>query len=300
MGTHLSDAELEHFLTYGYLTVKNCFTAEDIQDWIDRGWVRIGVDRDDPSQWNEKRVHLSSTAFVDAKEFAPRAWYSAIELLGGEDRVDLPWQWSDGFIANLGVGDDRPWEAPGPDFSGWHKDGDFFRHFLDSPEQGLLTLVLWTDMYHQGGGTFVATDSIGVVARYLAEHPEGVLPNDIDIDGLIHQCHDFVEMTGELGDVVLLHPYMLHATSQNVIKHGRIITNPPITLREPLRFDRDSAADFSAVEAAVLRGLGVDRYDFRRTGEREAVVPQRVLDQRARDADEAKRLANSASFRTAG
>jgi hypothetical protein len=120
-----------------------------------------------------------------------------------------------------------------------------------------------------------------------------VLPTDIDVDGLIHQCRDFVEMTGELGDVVLLHPYMLHATSQNVIKHGRIITNPPITLREPLRFDRDNAADFSPVEQAVLRGLGVDRYDFRRTGEREAVVPQRVLDQRARDAEEAKRLSTS-------
>jgi hypothetical protein len=293
VGTFLSDAELEHFIRYGYVTVKNCFTAEDTRDWIDRGWLRIGVDRDDPNQWTEKRVHLSSTNHVDAKDFAPRAWHAAMELLGGEDRVELPWEWSDGFIANLGVGDDRPWEAPGPDFTGWHKDGDFFRHFLDSPEQGLLTLVLWTDMYHQGGGTFVATDSIGVVARYLAAHPEGVLPTDIDVDGLIHQCRDFVEMTGELGDVVLLHPYMLHATSQNVIKHGRIITNPPITLREPLRFDRDNAADFSPVEQAVLRGLGVDRYDFRRTGEREAVVPQRVLDQRARDAEEAKRLSTS-------
>ena len=293
MGTHLSDAEIDHFITHGYVTLKNCFTAEAIKGWVDRGWIRIGVDRDDPSQWNEKRVHLSARESVDAKEFAPRAWYGAMELLGGEDRVELPWEWHDGFIANLGVGDDRPWDPPGPDVSGWHKDGDFFRHFLDSPEQGLLTIVLWTDMYHQGGGTFVATDSIGVVARYLAEHPEGVLPDEIDVDGLIHQCHDFVEMTGELGDVVLMHPYMLHATSQNVIKHGRLITNPPITLRGPLEFDRDDPADFSPVERAVLRGLGVERYDFQRTGEREEVVPQRVLDQRAREADEAKRLANA-------
>ncbi len=289
---HLSDPELDQFITQGYVTLKNCFAAQDVKEWIDRGWSRIGVDRDDPAQWAEKRVHLSAHETVDAKEFAPRAWHGAMELLGGADRVELPWEWSDGFIANLGVGDDRPWDAPGPDVGGWHKDGDFFRHFLDSPEQGLLTLVLWTDMYHQGGGTFVATDSIGVVARYLAAHPEGVLPTDIDVDALIHQCHDFVEMTGELGDVVLMHPYMLHATSQNVIKHGRVITNPPINLREPLRFDRDDAADFSPVERAVLRGLGVDRYDFRRTGEREKVVPQRVLDQRARDAEEAARLAN--------
>ena len=291
MPKHLKAEELENFTHNGYITLKNCFTAEDVEDWINRGWARIGVDRDDPSDWDEKRVHLSSHESVDARVLAPRAWDGAMQLLGGEDRAELPWQWSDGFIANLGVGDDRPWDAPGPDLRGWHKDGDFFRHFLDSPEQGLLTIVLWTDMHHRGGGTFIAPDSIGVVARYLAQHPEGVLPDDIDIDGLVHQCHEFVELTGELGDVVLMHPYMLHATSQNVIQHGRLITNPPIILSSPFEFDREDADEFSPVELSVLRGLGVDRYSFERTGERENVVPQRVLDQRIRDAAEADRLA---------
>lgn len=289
---NLTDAEVEHFVEHGYVILKNCFAAADVADWVAHGWERIGADPQDLSDWSEKRVHLSSQQRVDAKDLAPRAWAGAIELLGGEDRVELPWMWSDGFIANLGVGDDRPWQEPGPDLSGWHKDGDFFRHFLDSPEQGLLTIVLWTDMYHRGGGTFVAPDSIGVVARYLADHPEGVLPTDIDTNALIHQCQEFVEMTGEVGDVVLMHPYMLHATSQNVIKHARLITNPPIALREPMRFDRDDPREFSAVERAVLRGLGVQRYEFRIAGERETVVPQRVLDQQARDAAEAERLAN--------
>jgi ectoine hydroxylase-related dioxygenase (phytanoyl-CoA dioxygenase family) len=40
-----------------------------------------------------------------------------------------------------------------------------------------------------------------------------------------------LELTGKVGDVVLMHPYMLHATSQNVIEHGRPITNLPITPR---------------------------------------------------------------------
>ena len=55
-----------------------------------------------------------------------------------------------------------------------HKDGGHFRHFLDSPEQGLLTLLLWSDMLPKSGGTFCALDSVGVVARFLADHPEGV------------------------------------------------------------------------------------------------------------------------------
>jgi hypothetical protein len=146
-------------------------------------------------------------------------------------------------------------------------------------------------MYHQGGGTFIAADSVPVVARYLAEHPEGVLPTDFDFQALTRQCSDFVELTGRAGDVVLMHPYMLHATSQNVIQHGRLITNPPIALREPMHFDRADPSEHSPVERAVLHALEVDRFDFQRTGEREMVVPERVLEQQRREAAEAQRLA---------
>jgi phytanoyl-CoA dioxygenase PhyH len=228
---------------------------------------------------------------VDARTFAPAAWRAAVELAGGEERVLLPWQWGDGFIANLGVGDDRPWQPPSPAVGAWHKDGDYFRHFLDSPEQALLAFVLWTDMLPKGGGTFVAPDSVPVVARFLAEHPEGALPGDFDYAELIGQCRDFVEMTGEAGDVVLLHPYTLHATSQNVLGVSRIITNPPLALREPMNFHRPDTDDFSLVEQAVLRGLGVGRLDFVPAAPRESVVPERVQKQRARAVAEKARLA---------
>ncbi|MFL6064217.1 MAG: phytanoyl-CoA dioxygenase family protein [Friedmanniella sp.] len=287
----LTDSEVDHFIRYGYVVVESCFDPQEAQAWIDRAWLRFGYDPDTPAQWTEKRIHLSKLASVDARDFAPKAWNAAVQLLGGEDRIELPWHWNDGFIANLGVGDDRPWQPPSAELSGWHKDGDFFRHFLDSPEQGLLTIVLWTDMHHQGGGTFIATDSVPVVARYLAEHPEGVLPTEFDFQGLTRECTDFLELTGRAGDVVLMHPYMLHATSQNVLKHGRLITNPPIALRQPMHFDRADPSEHSPVERAVLHGLGVERFDFRRTGEAEMVVPERVREQQRREAAEAQRLA---------
>jgi hypothetical protein len=288
---YLTGEQVEHFLSRGFVVIKGCFTRESARDWLDTAWVRLGYRRDDPATWTEKRVHLAARSHVDAREFAPKAWQAARDLLGGEERMRLPWRWSDGFIANLGVGDDRPWQPPSAAVDGWHKDGDFFRHFLDSPEQGLLTLVLWSDMLHRGGGTFVAADSVPVVARFLREHPEGVLPDDFDFPRLIGQCHDFVEMTGEFGDVVLLHPYVLHATSQNVLGVPRMITNPPLALRQPMRLNRPDRAAFSPVERAVLRGLGVDRLDFVPTGPREEVVPQRVRDQRARARAEEERLA---------
>jgi hypothetical protein len=287
----LTDEQAEHFLERGFVVVPGAFDVAAVQSWIDDAWVRFGFDPNDPSTWKEKRIHLAARNRVDAREFAPKAWQTAVDLAGGPDRIQLPWKWGDGFIGNLGVGDDRPWDPPSAQVKGWHKDGDFFRHFLDSPEQGLLTFVLWTDMVHQGGGTFVAADSVPVVARFMAEHPEGVPPKGFDYKSLIGQCHDFVEMSGKAGDVVLLHPFTLHATSQNVIKAGRLITNPPLALREPMNFNRPDPADFSLIERAVLRGLGVGRLDYAPSAPREDIVPERVLRQRARAAEENARLA---------
>ena len=58
-----------------------------------------------------------------------------------------------------------------------------------------------------------------------------------------------------------------------------------------MRFTPKNSAEFSAVETAVLRALGVDHFDFLRTGERETVVPARVLEQQRREAAERMRLA---------
>jgi hypothetical protein len=287
----LTDEQVENFLTRGYVIIPDCFSRESAQEWLDNAWIRMGYDPCNPASWVQKRIHMPSLETRDVRQFAPNAWRGVCELLGGEERIQLPYVWGDSFIVNLGVGADRLWEPPSARASGWHKDGDFFRHFLDSPEQGLLTLVLWSDIEPRGGGTFVACDSVPVVARFLAQHPEGVLPQDFDFSALIAQCNDFTEMTGCLGDVVLLHPYALHAVSQNHLGVARFITNPPITLKEPMNFNRADPSQYSLVERAVLNGLGVEQLDFRPSAPRESVVPERVLRQEKLRQEEQSRLA---------
>jgi hypothetical protein len=111
---HLTGEQAEHFLERGFVTVRGAFEPADAQQWLDNAWIRFGYDRHDPASWTEKRIHLSSSSHVDARTFAPAAWGTAMDLIGGESRVTLPSQWGDGFIANLGVGDDRPWQPPSP------------------------------------------------------------------------------------------------------------------------------------------------------------------------------------------
>src|SRR4051812_42474021 len=174
----LSAADTEQFLTRGYIVVRGCFSRSDAQEYTRTLWARLGYDPRDQSTWAEPSVHMPGHRAIDVAEFAPKAWDAICELVGGPDRIATtdPHRWNDGFIVNLREGADRPWTDASPAAPGWHKDGDFFRHFLDSPEQGLLTLVLWSDVRHQGGATFVAADSVAPVARYLAAHPGGVYP----------------------------------------------------------------------------------------------------------------------------
>lgn len=269
----LSQADKEHFLEKGYVVVREAIPQENAAQWRDMAWKRLGYDPSDPNSWAKPRVHLEPSVAVRVEEFAPRAYAATCEVVGGADRIRPPYFWSDVFVCNFAEGADQPWQPPSSKSSGWHKDGYFFRHFLDSPEQGLLTIAAWTDVLSHGGGTFIAPDSVGVISRHLAAHPEGVSAGDFG--ALAAQCQDFVEITANAGDAVLLHPFMLHAVSQNELRRPRFITNPILVLKEPMQFDRPDG-DYSLIEAATLHALGVERLDFKPTAPREGQIPDWV------------------------
>ena len=289
--TTLRPDQIAHFLDQGYLTIPGCFSRDAAEAITDQAFVRLGYDKNDPATWTAPRVHMPALSSFDCKTFAPAAWDAICDLLGGEERIHQPCRWSDALIANFHEGKDRPWAGPSPQSPGWHKDGDFFRHFLDSPEQGLLVLVLWTDIAPQGGGTFIAPDSVPRVARFFASRPEGAAPNEIPFRQIISECSEFQECTGSTGDVVLCHPFLLHTVSQNHGGKARFITNPPVSLKEPMNFNRADTGDFSPVEQAILNALGVERLDFQPTRGRERIVPDRVKREQAVIEEQRSRLA---------
>ena len=280
----LTDEQVQSFLDKGYLIVKDCLDSSVSNRWIDEAYQRLGYDKHDPSTWAKDIIWMDHKNQMPVRELAPKAWAAILDVAGGEERLENQvmgkplghfssinsFAWSDAFIVNFHRGADQPWQPPSAQVTGWHKDGSYFKHFLDSREQALLTVVLWSDMLHQGGGTFVAPDSVRVVARYLAQHPEGVQPNEFDFQAMVGQCTQFEELTGEAGDFVILHPFMLHASSQNVIRQPRFMSNPPIVLKEPMNLNRENADDFSLLERATLDYLGLERLDFQPAAPREA------------------------------
>ena len=279
----LTDEHVQSFLDKGYLVIKDALESDIAGRWVDEAYDRLGYDRHDPSTWEKDIVWMDHKNQLPVREVAPRAWEAILDVVGGEDRLEtqvmqLPpghftsinsFIWSDAFIANFHRGADQPWQPPSAKIPGWHKDGSYFKHFLDSREQALLTIVLWSDMLHQGGGTFIAPDSVRVIARHLAAHPEGVGPGEFSTEAMVSQCAQFEELTGKAGDFVILHPFMLHASSQNVIRQPRFMSNPPVVLKEPMNYNRENPADFSLLERATLHYLGLERLDFRPTASRE-------------------------------
>jgi hypothetical protein len=73
-----------------------------------------------------------------------------------------------------------------------------------------------------------------------------------------------------VGDVYFLHPFMLHSASKNLLREVRIITNPPVALKEPFSYNRTDG-QYSLVEQKTLRDLGHPEglRDWKITGPRE-------------------------------
>lgn len=164
----LAPEQIDHFMRHGWVRVPQCFSRQKAAEWTADVWTRLGYSPTDKSTWLVERTNMPEHKSEPVKTFAPKAWAAICELLGGESRVaEHSATWNDAFIVNLGTEEMAgKWREPA-ELNGWHVDGDFFIHFLDSPEQALLVIPLFTDIQEHAGGTMVCSDAMKVIAQYL-------------------------------------------------------------------------------------------------------------------------------------
>ncbi|KAI8947655.1 hypothetical protein F4801DRAFT_559890 [Xylaria longipes] len=312
----LTGAEKEFFLKHGYLKLANCFTREQAADVCEGVWTRLGMSPTDKSTWTKERTNMPSHRIFDVSVFAPKAWSAICELCGGEERISPESKiWRDSLIVNLGTAEGEGNPMAPRDLPGWHVDGDFFVHYLDSPEQALLVTPLFTDIVPQGGGTVICPPGVGKIANWLYANPQGVSPwmrprDSVDFKkekslewyrDLLRDIPDdaFVEATGNVGDVFLLHPLMMHSAADNALRRVRIITNPPVSLKQPHCFDRPDG-NYSLVERKTMSCIGEEKLKgWKPTGPRERVIPQRVKIQEAMKREEMKRMEEQKKYAVA-
>jgi len=266
----LTAAQVAQFLEKGWCRVEDCFSAEAAREVRER-WIREqGLEPERPLEWGFEVKHQSLKESLRVKDFAPKALAAAEDLVG-RGRME-EWTWNN-FIVNARLGRDKPWAMPGSD-GGWHIDGIFFRHYLDSPEQALLTVELYSDVEPQGGGTALCEGSHPFTARALAEFPEGM--NPFEVVALVRSVIPFenlskIEAVGRAGTVYFCHPFILHTSSPNVLGVPRFATNATVKLREPMRFNDPSSASW--VETSIMEALGGPK-DFQITGPRRLYTPE--------------------------
>lgn len=264
----------EDFIRDGMAVVEDALPKEFCEAVVTERLSAIGVVESDRETWRTGWHNLPASTVFDLRDVGPRAADALAELVGGEDALSfggLP----DNLIVNFPDPSKAWWapndrDAPG---AGWHKDGDWFRHFLDSPEQGLLGIVFWRDVTDRQGATYAAMDSIPLIARFLGDHPEGVRPGSFPIREIVSQCRDLRPITGRQGTVIWAHPFLVHSASVNATDRLRIISNTSAMLREPLRFSGPGAR--TPIERVILDALGVDELDFHITHERERIESDR-------------------------
>jgi ectoine hydroxylase-related dioxygenase (phytanoyl-CoA dioxygenase family) len=285
----LSDAQVEQFIEEGYTRLEEAFPRQQALAAQSFLWERLaerGVRRDDPSTWTEPMVRINET--YDDPVFqacvTPRLVAAIEDLVGpgryAEAEQKTRWGW---WPVNFSLGSHEPWNVP---TTGWHWDGSHFRHFVDSPDQGLLLLCLFSEVRSHGGATTVATGSHKIVTKFLARYPEGLEhrqairecirshpwltsltgQSTTPIEDRIQYFMDtpytdedgntlrVVEATGSPGDIILCHPFLFHSSAPNHSGIPRFMCNRTTPLTERMQTQRDDG-NYSPLEMSLRKVL---------------------------------------------
>lgn len=250
----LTASDIECFVERGWCIVRGAFTMAQALAARAHVWRRMGeqrgIDEQDPSTWPpayDIEEHLDEPEVLEC--FTDRLAMGIEQLLGAGRwcRVRRWGLWP----VNFHYGREETEIVPR---WGWHVDGNWFRHTLDCPKQGLLVIGLFSDVEPGGGGTIVAEGSHCRTTRVLADHPGGLTHLELFERVLEQPIGDFCELTGAAGDVVLAHPFLFHSRGFKRAGAPRIISNTEAPLLAPMNFQRPSG-DFSILEQSIISAL---------------------------------------------
>ena len=264
---HLSASELATFARDGFLILRGVVPSAECQRLV---WERVapallrdGIDPFAPATWgdldgtvvkgprgDDHPIPLSCCDGRWPALFESPLLQNVLDQLHGGRR----WEWAYGAAEGLGwihirypVAAESVWAPPE---EGWHIDGGATT--LDA-HASVVALPLLTTIRPGGGGTALLRGSHLRVAAMLRDgrsvRPTTIAKAHLRAGG----ASDVVEATGAAGDVLLIHPLLIHAPSRahkatrardgSWIRHGLRITFNLATQwrRRPLRASTEDA-----------------------------------------------------------
>ncbi|HYE04685.1 MAG TPA: phytanoyl-CoA dioxygenase family protein [Planctomycetota bacterium] len=246
----LTPDQVAEFEERGFVALRHAFStvvAARIRAAI---WRKLELDPDHPSRWTKALIHLRECFWG-----TPFAGAVTGRFTGAVDDLLGPGRWK--TIEHMGW-----WPVAFPGFetpddddvvADWHVDGGHFHHRLLGPEQGLLPLFLFSDIGPEDGGTQLVDGSHLAIARALAAaEPAGLAMADLSRIARGLPRTRVTRVVGRAGDVILIHPFVVHARSPNLGTRVRFIANPQVSMRFPLRLRGSS---LSPVERVIARAV---------------------------------------------
>ncbi len=254
----LSPDQVAGFHRDGFVVVPGAFppdAAARMRDVVWRALAPRGVRRDDPSTWSSSTAdHLQHLKRDPAfRAVGSAATLGAIADLVGDGWADGPADWGAFFLLFPGR---EPWYVP---WKAWHID-----HAWTDPLEPLRELkvhALFGDVEPRAGGMPVVAGSHHVVAQVVRDDPPPPGARAAAIrNRVMHSCdylrelgaddrgdpdvrrrriarfldreeevlgHPLrvVEMTARAGDVILIHPQVLHTRPVNAGTQPRFLLN---------------------------------------------------------------------------
>jgi len=248
---------IEHFCDYGWMRVRAAFSTDEaaaMRTAVWRALADVGIREDDPATWTRERPnhlqHLKDDAVFQAVG-SPRLLEAIDAALEGQ-AYQRPKQWGAFFLA---FPSRHPWNVPS---RGWHIDANYLSAL--SPPAGVRTHALFGDVTLRAGGTLIVSGSHRLVHKYFKDHPPPTRTRGAEYRKRLHghpyigELHaegnagervarfmdraeehggislQVIENTGSAGDVILLHPLLLHVATPNAGSRPRFLLSGGIDL----------------------------------------------------------------------
>jgi len=257
----LTDGQHREFRETGLLRLRGAIAASDVLAMRDRLWDALAKERqmrrDDPATWTSTRVHHFNAlqrAGAYAKMASPTV-LGALDDLFGPREWQRPLRWGT-LLANFPSAPAK-WDVPN---QGWHVDlpakamhGHLF---------GAIVFAHLEKVVAGGGSTVVVTGTHRLIEQFVEREGSPALLRSPDSRKLLarsdrwlrdlssrdqtgDRMHRFmdegaivngvplkvVEVTGDPGDVIVMHAWLLHAGAPNYSSSPRLTLHQAILRR---------------------------------------------------------------------
>jgi Phytanoyl-CoA dioxygenase (PhyH) len=247
----------EHFLAHGWMRVRAAFSASEAAAMREAVWrtlATVGISDRDPSSWTVERPgHLQNVRSDPVfRAVGSARLLEAIDAALAGQAYATPKNWGSAFVAFPST---QAWSVPS---DGWHIDANYLSAL--SPPDGIRIHALFGDVAPRAGGTLIVSGSHRLVHKYFADNPppagargadyrkwlqrhayirdlHGVSAPSARVTRFLERIeeHDgialqVVENHGMAGDVMLLHPLLLHVATSNAGHQPRFLLSGGIDL----------------------------------------------------------------------